>query len=124
MNTKLKPIAGALIVGLIGIAHAACYFEQSYVCLANGQGSGTYYNSGCQDSEISATSDWIGWNTFRCYDPDTDPDCGAWPGNSGQCQGPGRYYDWCTFQYAPFNPAVKYPTITWNRLDFNQTCSP
>ena len=122
MNTKLTPIAGALIVGLIGMAHAACYFEQSYICQINGQTTGTQYNSGCGLSDISATSDWIGWSTTQCYDPDTDIDCRGL-GNSGQCQGPGQYFDWCTLQNAPYNPAYHGPPITWNRVDYSQTCS-
>lgn len=69
MNRKLRPIAGALIVGLIGVANAACYYETSYVCQTADPNAWLQYSydPSCDGGAggwnyVYPSSDWYGWN--------------------------------------------------------------
>lgn len=94
MNRKFKPITGALIAGLIGVANATCYVETSYVCHNADPNYWLQYqweqdcNGGVGDySYVYPSSDWYGWNLHET----------ASGGNTGTlpwtCSGPAKLHN-------------------------------
>src|SRR2546426_10383066 len=115
MKRKLKPIVGALVVGLIGVAQATCYYETSFVCLTANTLVGSISSGNCF-AWIYSYTDWYGWNLNTAqsgYDKQTTPIT---------CEGKA-YYDWCDghryFIHSNDGSGVQY-----YRVNYNSPCPP
>jgi hypothetical protein len=116
MRKELKPIVGALVIGLIGAAEAVqhCYNETSYVCLAQGAHYADFVFS-CGTEPAVATTDWYAWTLIT--------DNGS-PGHTGlthnnYCQGNVTYYNCFTMQ-----PETNGPWQTGSAFDRPDYSSP
>ena len=115
MRKKLKPITGALIAGLIGFAHATCWFETSYVCATTDQWVGQIYQCGWAD--MYPTSNWYGWNLNEAEPPPTTTYSAY---NVEYCHGTAHYFNWCTMSDQTISPV--YTSDWYYKVDYNYPC--
>jgi hypothetical protein len=119
MKSKLIPIIGTLIAGLIGAAGVGCYNATSGYCRTTGQEATSFTLPCGQGSVIYATADWDGV---------TESETNA-PYGSGMdmselnfCQGPGEYDDYCTSEEVDVDTAIDYAIQTWYTVLGGPTC--
>ena len=116
MTKKLKPITGALIAGLIGVAHATCWFETSYVCATPDDVVGTLFQ--CNNwADLRPTSNWYGWDLNEAEPPHSDL---YYETNVEYCHGTAGYFNWCTMSPATTGPI--YTPDWYYKVDYNYPC--
>jgi hypothetical protein len=116
MRKQLKPIAGALIAGLIGVAHATCWFETSYVCATPDTDAGLYCACGGCDT-MHPTSNWYGWDLNEAEPPHSDLYQSY---HLEYCHGTAVYFNYCTM--SPQTTGPIYTGDAYNKVDYNNPC--
>lgn len=117
MTRQLKPIVGALMAGLIGVAQATCYYEDSYVCKEQDSQVG-WHDSGCGSLPTYALTNWYAWQQHSTEQ--TGPDrYTSVQSTTYYCSGTIYYENSCTHQTQYATDA----TAQWYyRLDTNTPC--
>lgn len=120
MKRQLKPIAGALIAGLVGFAQAQCYYETSYVCQnPDPVNPVAYVNYGPGNGWANwvpayATTTWYLWNnnsTSSGYNLKLQKTA---------CAGPATYQDPYTLQ--PYNLTTGNGLYQDYRVNYSSPC--
>lgn len=117
MNAKLIPVAGALVVGLIGVAEA-CYYETSYVCKSEGTQIGYYApSSGCSGVPVYTATDWMDWEDFYTSGGEVlDYD------NPSYCEGPAYFTDCKSSQRVNLDTVTDSTTDASYRVAYGAGC--
>lgn len=119
MNRSLKPISGALLLGLVGTAYANCYYELSSVCKSPDEllGYGVYQGS-CYD-EIRAKITWYNWTV---YDANSNGHTGLLAPDD--CHGPAYYYNCVSMQRSDIAGDIHDTSISSQRVNYSSPACP